>query len=217
MYAEKAVAIHKRFADTPLVFSVVTCAPFSVSATLVTAMLNYGGAAQVQFADEHPNDDCGLANEGLTAPAALTAAELNAIDTQRPDKAAINAQFEGTGLTYCGYTLLLHTKTTLRFYFQKENKDTDLSGVHLSVGTGDNKITYNAKPYGDRYAYVEVEGIPAYELNNTYTLACGEEAIGSFSALTYARDVLMGNASDETLINTVTALYRYHEAAVAYL
>ena len=185
-------------------------------AALAAAMLNYGGAAQVQFADEHPNDDCGMANEGLDAPAALTSAELSAIDMPKPDKDAINAQLDGTGLTYYGYTMLLHTKTSLRFYFVKENPDTDISGIHLSIGTGDDTVTFNAQNYNDRYAYVEVKGIPAYELNNAYTLSVNGEDLGSYSALTYIKDVLTDEISEETSVNTVTAMYRYHEAAFTY-
>ena len=185
-------------------------------ATLAAAMLNYGGAAQVQFADEHPNDDCGMANEGLDAPAALTSAELSAIDMPKPDKDAINAQLDGTGLTYYGYTMLLHTKTSLRFYFQKDKPDTDISGIHLSIGTGDDTVTFNAQNYNDRYAYVEVKEIPAYELNNAYTLSVNGEDLGSYSALTYVKDVLTDEISEETLVNTVTAMYRYHEAAFTY-
>ena len=175
---------------------------------LVKSMLNYGGAAQVQFADEHPNDECGMANVGLEKPAALTPEEIGAINAVIPNKDSINSELNGTGLSYYGYTMLLHAKTTLRFYFVKAQSDTDISGIRL----GDN----TAKNYNDRYAYVEVKGIPAYELNNAYTLTVNEKDLGSYSALTYVKDVLTDETSEETLINTVTAMYRYHEAAVAY-
>ena len=174
-------------------------------AALVTAMLNYGGAAQIQFEDQHQNDECGMANDGLAAPAPLTQAELSAIDTQIPDKDAINAELDGTGLTFYGYTMLLHTKTALRFYFLKDSPDTDISGIRLSFGTGDDTVTCDAQNYNERYAYVEAEDIPAYELNNAYTLTVNGKDLGSYSALSYVRYVL----TDETA-------YRYHEVAVAY-
>ena len=182
---------------------------------LVTAMLNYGGCTQIQFADEHP-DNTKMANEGLDAPESLTQAELSAIDMPAPDKDAINAQLVGTGLTYYGYTMLLHSKTTLRFYFVKAAPDTDISGVHLTIGTGVDTVTCSAKNYNNRYAYVEVEGIPAYELNNAYTLSVNGNGLGSYSALTYVKDVLTDEESDSALTDTATALYRYHRAAVAY-
>ena len=185
-------------------------------AALVTAMLNYGGVAQIQFEDQHPNDECGMANDGLAAPAPLTQAELSAIDTQIPDKDAINAELDGTGLTFYGYTMLLHTKTALRFYFLKDSPDTDISGIRLSFGTGDDTVTCDAQNYNERYAYVEAEDIPAYELNNAYTLTVNGKDLGSYSALSYVRSVLTDETADETPVDTVTAMYRYHEAAVAY-
>lgn len=185
-------------------------------AALVTAMLNYGGAAQTQFADQHPNDACGMANDGLAAPAPLTQEELTAIDLPKPDKESINTQLSETGLAYYGYTMLLNSKTTLRFCFVKETPDTDISGIHLSIGTGTHTVTCNAKNYNDRYAYVEAEGIPAYDLNKAYTLTVNGKDLGSYSALTYVKDVLTDETADETLAGTVTALYRYHEAAATY-
>ena len=176
-------------------------------AALVTAMLNYGGSAQLQFVDQHP-DNTKMANEGLTAPIALTNAELDAINMPKPDKDAINAALDGTGISYYGYTMLLHSKTTLRFYFEKESPETDITGITLAG--------HAAKNYNKKYAYVEVEGIPAYELNVTYDLVINNSTVGSYSALTYVKDVLTDETADAILVNTVTAMYRYHKAAVAY-
>lgn len=180
-------------------------------AALVSTMLNYGAATQVQFADEHPNTE--YANEGVDYDLVpLTTEELAAINMPKPDKDAINAQLTGTGLTYYGYTMLLHSKTSLRFYFLKDSPDTDFSGIHLTVGD----VTYNATNYNDWFAYVEVESIPAYELSNAYTLSVNSTNLGTYSALTYVKDVLENSPEDTTLCNTVTAMYRYHKAAVTY-
>ena len=122
----------------------------------------------------------------------------------------------GTGLTFYGYTMLLHTKTALRFYFLKDSPDADISGIRLSFGTGDDTVTCDAQNYNERYAYVEAEDIPAYELNNAYTLTVNGKDLGSYSALSYVRSVLTDETADETPVDTVTAMYRYHEAAVAY-
>ena len=122
--------------------------------------------------------------------------------------AAINAALDGTGISYYGYTMLLHSKTTLRFYFEKESPETDITGITLAG--------HAAKNYNKKYAYVEVEGIPAYELNVTYDLVINNSTVGSYSALTYVKDVLTDETADAILVNTVTAMYRYHKAAVAY-
>ena len=182
-------------------------------ATLVQTMLNYGAATQVQFADEHPNTV--FANEDISYDLVpLNSDELSAINMPAPDKDAINAQLEGTGLTYYGYTMLLHSKTKLRFYFQKDSKDTDISGIQLTRGG----TAYNAQNYNDWFCYVEVPEIPAYELNNAFTLSVNGTELGSYSALTYVKDVLTDNtlAEEDPLIYTVTAMYRYHQAAVTY-
>ena len=187
-------------------------------ATLVQTMLNYGAATQEQFVDEHP-DNTVMANDDIDYDLVLLKPEeLSALDMAVPDKDAINAQLEGTGLTYYGYTMLLHSETKLRFYFQKAAPDTDITGIHLSIGAGESTVTYNAQNYNKKYAYVEVPAVPAYELNNVYTLTVGDENLGSYSALTYVKDVLTDNelAVDDPLVATATAMYRYHKAAVIW-
>ncbi|MBQ3330215.1 MAG: starch-binding protein [Ruminococcus sp.] len=186
--------------------------------TLVTAMLNYGGATQVQFASEHPNNDTSsqtdnMANAGLDAPAALTTAEINAIEMPAPDKDAINAQLSGSGLSYYGYTMLLHSKTILRFYFLKENPDDNVSKWNVTLN-GNTLQQAEGFEGADYFAYVEAAGIPAYELDTAYDLCYNETSLGEYSALTYVKDVLTDNDADETLVNTVTAMYRYHKAAL---
>ena len=175
--------------------------------SLVRAMLNYGGCTQIQFEDEHP-DNTRTANEGLDAPAALTPDEISAINTEIPDKEAFIPATAGSGLTYHGYTMLLHTMTSLRFYFQKDSPDTDISGIRLGKNA--------AKNCSDTLACVEVKGIPAYELDYAYDLSVNGTPLGSYSALTYVKNVLTSGSPDEALIDTVTAMYRYHKAAVAY-
>ena len=173
-------------------------------ATLVKTMLNYGAATQRQFEDAHPNTT--YANDGINYPLyPLTEAELSAVDMPAPDKASINAHLNGTDLQYYGYTMLLHSNTNLRFYFLKENSYTNINDIRL----GDNF----AKTYDNNFAYVEAE-LPAYELDRMYTLKVNGTDFGSYSALIYIKDVLSDANADETLKNTVTAMYRYHIAAV---
>ena len=64
--------------------------------------------------------------------------------------------------------------------------------------------------------YVEVPSVPDYELNFSYKLNANGQSLGYYSALTYIKDVLTDEDSDATLVNTVTAMYRYHDAAVHY-
>ena len=191
-------------------------------AALVQTMLNYGAYTQIQFSEENagsnPNNNTthdaeNLANADINYDLTpLTENEINAIEMSAPNKEAMNAKLSGTGLTYYGYTMLLHSETKLRFYFIKDSKNTDITGIHLSR----DGVTYDAQNYNAKYAFVEVPAIPAYELNYSYTLTVGEENLGSYSALTYVKDVLENSPDDTTLRNTVTAMYRYHMAAVEW-
>ena len=196
-----------------------TAEDYNKLATLVKTMLNYGAATQEQFKDAHPNNsethsDENLANAGVNYDLTpLIDTEINSIDAEKPNKEEINAKLAGTGLTYYGYTMLLHSKTKLRFYFLKDDPSVDISSVNLTLN---GNALQNDADYPDYFAYVEVSDIPAYELNQKYDLKLNGATIGSYSALTYVKDVLTGGDSDETLINTVTAMYRYHEAAVDY-
>lgn len=64
--------------------------------------------------------------------------------------------------------------------------------------------------------YIEAGDISAFELGDCYELKFGDTTLGSFSALSYVKDVLQNNNGAQPITDTVTALYRYHEAAAAY-
>ena len=87
---------------------------------LVKSMLNYGANAQTQF--EHNTD--ALANAGVGYPLnSLNDNEINGIAGAVPEKDSIRALLADKGIAYHGYSLILNTKTTLRFYFKKDGAD----------------------------------------------------------------------------------------------
>ena len=177
--------------------------------TLVKTVLNYGASAQTQFSH---NTDV-LANHDVEhALVGLTESEINGITSDVPDKAEINAKLENTEIEYYGYSLLLKTKTTLRFYFKKNGAET--SALRLMDGSGKN--VGKVYDYNDDYCYIEVTDIPAFKLSDNFTLKYGEISLGGFSALSYVKDVLQNDNGAQPITDTVTALYRYNEAAIAY-
>ncbi len=177
--------------------------------TLVKTMLNYGASAQMQF--DHNTD--ALANAGVNyGLAGLSENEVSSIAGDIPNKAAINSLLADSGIEYYGYSLLLKTKTTLRFYFRKNGADTS----KLALINGDNVNVGTVKDYDDSYCYIEVSGIAAYDLNKRFELRYGDTTLGSYSALSYAKDVLQNDNGKQPITNTMTSLYRYHEAAVTY-
>ena len=181
-------------------------AKYDALAILVKSMLNYGANSQTQFG--HHTDE--PANEGVGYPLDyLTREEITGIAGDIPDNAVFSTALEGTRLEYYGYSLLLKTKTALRFYFRTKADDPDLSS--LSLG-GENIV----QRYNDKFVYIEMVGISAKDLENTMMLQYAGTPMGEYSALSYVKDVLTNASSDQTIIDTVTALYRYNKAAVMF-
>ncbi len=133
---------------------------------LVGSMVNYGAATQKQFENEHLNNTTlsqvdVMANANIDyALVPLTQAEINAIEAQIPDKATINAALEGSGFTYYGYTMLLHSNTKLRFYFQKDDPDPTYTTIQLAENRENAGKIYYAQSDNDYFAYVEAPSIP---------------------------------------------------------
>ncbi len=177
--------------------------------TLVKSMLNYGANAQTQF--EHNTD--ALANAGIGYPLnSLNDNEINGIAGAVPEKDSIHALLADKGIAYHGYSLILNTKTTLRFYFKKDGAD--YTQLALLNSAGANVGTVQEQDTDD--CYIEVGDISAFELGDCYELKFGDTTLGGFSALSYVKDVLQNNNGAQPITDTVTALYRYHEAAAAY-
>ena len=179
--------------------------------TLVKTLLNYGAGAQTQFTHNIDN----LANAGVNYPlVGLEADEISGIEGTVPSKDSIDSLLSGAGVSieYYGCSLILKTKTTLRFYFKKNGADTSqlalMNGNGINVGTVEN--------YNNSYCYIDVSDIAASNLSKCYELKFGNTSLGSFSALSYAKDVLLNDNGEQPITNTVTALYRYNEAAVTY-
>ena len=177
--------------------------------TLVKSMLNYGANAQTQF--EHNTD--ALANAGIGYPLnSLNDNEINGIAGAVPEKDSMHALLADKGIAYHAYSLILNTKTTLRFYFKKDGAD--YTQLALLNSAGANVGTVQEQDTDD--CYIEVGDISAFELGDCYELKFGDTTLGSFSALSYVKDVLQNNNGAQPITDTVTALYRYHEAAAAY-
>ena len=172
--------------------------------TLIKTMLNYGAAAQTQFS-HNPGD---LANDGIDHPLnSLSNSEINGIMGSIPDK---SVDLSAYGVEYYGYSLLLKTKTNLRFYFRIKDR-TKYDNSVFKLGN-----VSEVHDHGENYVYIELPDISAAELADRNMLTVGDVRMGAFSALTYVKDVLQNDNGEQPLTNTVTAIYRYHEASVNY-
>ena len=86
----------------------------------------------------------------------------------------------------------------------------------LSLIDRDGKNIGEVKDYNAEYCYIEVTDIPASKLGENYELKYGDVSLSSFSAFSYVKDVLQNDGGAQPITDTVTALYRYNEAAIKY-
>ncbi|MBQ7415968.1 MAG: VWA domain-containing protein [Oscillospiraceae bacterium] len=167
--------------------------------TLITAMLNYGAAAQVHFGY---NTDR-LANEGIDGA-------VSDYDVALSNYTSVSGQ--GTdNVKFCSASLILKSETTLRMYFTAQSSDFTVSyqGEDLAVMQKGN------------YYYVDITGISARNLDEAVTVTINDGtafADVTYNPMAYCQTVL----SDTTGVyaadmkNVVAALYLYNQAANTY-
>ena len=180
-------------------------------ATLVKTMLNYGAMSQTYF--KHNTDN--LANHDIGYD--LTPLDQEAIYSlanDLPKRSDFDEKLAPYGVKYYGCSLLLRSKTTMRFYFEKTGTGT-FSADNFYI----NGEKAEVKEYqdGSRYVYIEVADIPSPDLGTAYSITVGsgedDVFIGYISPLSYVKDVLLDATASEDLKNVVTALDRYYQAA----
>lgn len=148
---------------------------------VASAMQNYGTCASAYFV-------------GMSAPAII---ELDAVKAELlEDSMALTGGSLPEGVTYCGASLLLESKTTLRHYFKAED------GVDMS--------SYGLKEK-DGYYYCEIADIAAGKLAVAKNVRVGKFTILS-SPMSYAYTVLSSDTAGENLKDLMKALYLYNQA-----
>ena len=190
----------KRYADQAVTYSGNT----PELTTLVRSMLNYGGYAQVHFG----YNMYALAYEGIDSELP----ELRAEDVVCPafNKAEVDMALSPYGLSFYAANLALESETTLKLYFNVDDP-TLFESSAPTVKIGNNVTTLKEK--GDGIVYIEIPNIPAKKLGNPWTISVGEARF-QYSAYRYIKNALSND--DPTLVNVVTALYYYGEAAKEY-
>ena len=166
---------------------------------LLDAMLRYGAASQIQF-NYHTER---LADEGLE-PMDYSAISIDVPTADRP---------VGTKMvTFVGTTMLLESRTTLRFFFR-----TDLPVDSFTITYEGEPMTIHSR---DGMYYVDIDDICAQHLDMDYTIVLND---GTETAeLTYCPLTYCANAKQSAynaypaLQNVATALYLYNQAANAY-
>ncbi len=168
--------------------------------TLVNTMQNYGEYAREYF--------------GNKTAAVCEPEPINDVTADDLEEYALSEQGTApTGVSYYGSSLILKSKTSLRFYF-----DSAFTDSYTVTDSSNNAVAFNTGNSNGRF-YIEVPDIAAKDLDKAYTIAFGDYRITS-SALTYAYNALSyysDNAQKTALCNLVKSLYKYNTAAKAVL
>ena len=164
---------------------------------LCSAMENYGEYAREYFGSVYGEVGTAEAINDVTA------------ETLSVYKSDITSAVDSS--EYYGLSLLLRTKTLLRFYYKNEP-------AVISVTDSENKaVAYNTGKTQGMY-YIEIPDISAKDLDEKFTVTTDGTTIKA-SALTYAYNTLITyseKAEQTDLCNVVKALYKYSEAANEY-
>jgi hypothetical protein len=166
---------------------------------LVTAMLNYGAAAQVQFG-YHTDRLANAGIDGAVSDYDLTLSGYTSVSGQGTDCVKLYSA-----------SLILKSETTLRMYF------TSQSSTFTAKYQG-RDLTVNQK---GNYYYVDITGISARNLDEAVTVTINDGTASAditYNPMVYCQTVLSDNtgvyAAD--MKNVVAALYLYNQAANTY-
>lgn len=170
--------------------------------TLLKAILNYGAYSQQQF-----NVDLDkLANDGFTDEEKNVINDVTEI-SDLPESA--NPAFTDGTYPVSAISLVLESKTTLRFYLSNAVTNVTLDGESLELKEAN---TTN----GTKVNFVEIEEIEAKNLGSVYTLTMSngtEEVAVKGSPLHY----LNANIDKtDSLGNLSKAVYQYYQSAKDY-
>ena len=177
---------------------------------LCEAMLIYGAKAQLQFGY----------NTGDLADAGMDYT-LEDADPASISGGTVEKDLSAFGLEYFGSTLQLQSTVTHRVYFKVVNQ-AKLDATNVRYGSRElTKASVTDKrlignPEGE-YIYIDLVDVTARRVTSPYTMTFtnGKKTVKmNVNAATYIKQAL--NGSDATLRTTVTALYNYNQAAVAY-
>ena len=221
--------------------SLITTVANETYSNLGQAIRDYGYYVQLMLADEHEWGEStawphtAMAATGATdystgdkTIAAATTAVANYAITLKKGNEVVTLS-DSTSITNMQFSLLLEDVTTIRLYMLP-SASTTISKAEITQIDGtattatELDIQDTDKTIGNKtgYKYVDITGIPAHELNKTYTVSitAGDDTYTvEVSALSYAHAVLTGSsyASDTVMQNAVTALYYYYAATDAYV
>lgn len=170
---------------------------------LLKAILNYGAYSQLQFGKDTDN----LANASLSEEDQNIIQEASIAEDSVP--AIVNEAFADGTKPVSAISLVLETRTALRFYVSDAVTEVTYNGTAL-------ELKETAYASGKTVRYVEIEEIPAKNLCDGYdlTVSNGAETVQvTASPLNY----LAANiAKEDSLGNLAKAMCQYYQKAEFY-
>lgn len=161
---------------------------------VIDAMEDYATLAKAYFNDEQ-----------ATVPETVANVQNAVFDTY-------TVATEGSlpvGVSVKGITLIFNSEITLRLYCVF---DESVNASDIAVTVNGTAAEWQEKTIdGVKYRYVDCSGIAAADLGSVIAFKVGDCTI-SCSALSYANVILKNGTQNEMLINTLKALYLYHNA-----
>ena len=161
---------------------------------VIDAMEDYATLAKAYFNDEQ-----------ATVPETVANVKNAVFDTY-------TVATEGSlpaGVSVKGITLIFNSEITLRLYCVF---DESVNASDIAVTVNGTAAEWQEKTIeGVKYRYVDCSGIAAADLGSVIAFKVGDCTI-SCSALSYANVILKNGTQNEMLINTLKALYLYHNA-----
>lgn len=161
---------------------------------VIDAMEDYATLAKAYFNDEQATVPETVANVQNTVFDTYTAAKAGSLPA---------------GVSVKGITLIFNSEITLRLYCVF---DESVNASDIAVTVKGTAAKWQEKTIdGVKYRYVDCSGIAAADLGSVIAFKVGDCTI-SCSALSYANVILKNGTQNEMLINTLKALYLYHNA-----
>ena len=161
---------------------------------VIDAMEDYATLAKAYFNDEQ-----------TTVPETVANVQNAVFDTY-------TVATEGSlpaGVSVKGITLIFNSEITLRLYCVF---DENVNASDIAVTVNGTAAEWQEKTIdGVKYRYVDCSGIAAADLGSVIAFKVRDCTI-SCSALSYANVILKNGMQNEMLINTLKALYLYHNA-----
>lgn len=181
----------KTYADYILAHS----ADYSAEVPLVSAMLNYGAAAEKYFREQ--------TDMSFIKPV-IPAGELEQYKYILLDN--------DSEIDFVGQVISLENKVTAKLYFSgKDFAVGDFTVTQNGVAVNASRLSISSDDNG---TYLAISGICANEMSNTFKITVGGVTIRNYSVFSYVRGAI--DNETEALSDVVAALYVYGCSAEEY-